>query len=170
LSFPFIQGLEKIWNKINKLIWINHTKNDKGKPCFYQIDCSDSKLKYTNHVDKLLIDIYQTGFTKQIFRLDYNTSSLIRNFTSLNPNLDKESFSLNPDVWLKENLDIPDNVIKYFIPSIIYKNLNEYDESLRCSKKILNLSKFNGVNIWRARALNNIGYIYMKFEEILIGL
>lgn len=158
-DFDIIPTL-KIWKKINKLIWINHTKSYKGKPCFYQFDCSDSKINNNNHVDKVLMDIYQNGFIQQIYRLDCNTSSLIGSLPSLNPNIDKESFSLNPGVWLKENIDIPNNFINYFIPSLIYKNLNEYDESFRCSKKILNLNKFDSINIWRARALNNIGFIY----------
>ena len=150
----------KILQNIESMIWINFVGNDGGKEKIYKIESNDSEAsKSPDKVNQILSEIKEMNYTNHIYRVDVNTSRLVKQLLRTEPNVSQENFSAPPLGWLKANIPSPNESMRYLISQAIYFDFNLMDDSLRCAQKLLQTSEQIKDNIMAIRALNLIGKI-----------
>jgi len=147
-----------ILKNIKYIIWINYTPDDGGKEQIYEI--STTTTDTTDKVNQILVDIKQTNNAEHVYRVDTNTTRLIEQLLDDYPNVSAEIFTITPREWLAQNLPMPSEIMKHYIPHRIYFDFNIYEDSMRCSEVILRLVEEGGDQGGKATVLNNIGSIY----------
>jgi len=167
----------KILKHIEDIIWINYIHDDGGKESIYEIESKDLD-GYENlpKVNQILVDIKRTNYTKGVLRVDVNTSRMVR---ELLPTQIKEElpFSIHLHKWLKNNIKLPDKLMRLYISYRIYFDFDIYKDALSILKKLLKLAECDGKLGWKALGLNDIGGIYYSqgnypealkcYEEVL---
>lgn len=156
----------KVLNNVKNVIWINFIKDDKDIEKIYEIEKNTSQYSSNlNKVNQILVDIRKLSNSDHIYRVDTNTSRMIKELIDLKPDLSSEDFTLEPMDWLKNNIEISNEISKYYIPYRIFFDSDKFDDALRCANKILRFAKNTQEKYWEASALNNIGEIYRKKGE-----
>ncbi|MFX1258432.1 MAG: tetratricopeptide repeat protein, partial [Promethearchaeota archaeon] len=148
---------------LKNVIWINYTPKDGGKEKIYEID--DATFTQTEKLDKvnmILKDVYKIRNSNHIYRVDANTTRLLEELLDTKPKISSDKFSISPTNWLKNNVKVPDEYEKYFIPYKIYYSFDIHEGAMRCLEEILRRAIEEGDKKWYSVALNNIGYIYKE--------
>ena len=72
----------------------------------YEINNDSLKLSdKTDKIDQILYDIKKSNHAERVFRIDTNTTELIKKLITINPNLSKEGFSIKPLDWIINNIE-----------------------------------------------------------------
>ncbi|TFG28996.1 MAG: tetratricopeptide repeat protein [Promethearchaeota archaeon] len=152
----------KIIKNLKEIIWIDFLYDDGGKEKVYSVDSlmSDSSQNL-DKVSQILLDIYETGNIQKIYRVNVNTSRMVKELLETPPMLSSEQFALPPIGWLKHNLSAPSDVDKFFIAFNIYRHFNRYDEAISCMHMMSLLSGLQPDNPRQANAYLNIAAIYI---------
>lgn len=157
-DFDIIPTLKNL-NKIKEIIWINHIKNDKKEKIYEIINKMSSSNKPFDGLNEILIEIKENNPVIKIYRIDGNTTSIVKRFLNEIPKLSNDCFSLSFKKWLKDNLKAPNAFMKYIIFYSIYLDLQQLEDALRCMNSLLVFSEKLGNLYWKANALSNIGVI-----------
>ncbi len=161
-DFDVVPTLKKLQNMEN-IIWINFVWDDNGKETIYEIEYSDiESLKSIDKVNQILSEIKQIGNAKNVYRIDVNTSRLVKQFLTISPTISQDNFSISPLEWLKENVNPPNELMKYYIPQTIYFDFNLMDDSLRCARELLHISEQIHDEVMIAKSLNLIGKVHYE--------
>ncbi|MFX1534410.1 MAG: tetratricopeptide repeat protein [Promethearchaeota archaeon] len=156
----------KVLKNLRNLIWINYSKSVKmGEEKIYEINASTVQLlnkidKGLRKVTEILLEIQRMGNTDHVYRVDVNTTEMVRGLLDFKPKLSSDDFSVNPMDWLKESIKIPSEILKHYIPSKIYLNLDMYDDALKCLEKMLQIAEESDEQSLKSAALNNMASIY----------
>jgi len=171
-DFDIVPTLNAL-KKIQHIIWINYLHNDGGKELIYEIEKEDID-NYENlpKVDQILADIKHINYTKHVFRVDINTSRMVRELISsrIKKLDDSDKFSVDAYEWLSNNIQTPNKFIKLYIPYKIYYDFNMYKDAMSILKTMLNKAELDEDQKWKAAALSNIGGIFRaqgKYQEAL---
>ena len=79
---------------LKNIIWINYTWDDKGKEQIYEID--EKTLQTSEKLDKvnqILTEIQQVHNADHVYRVEVNTSRLVKELLREDISLDEENFS-----------------------------------------------------------------------------
>jgi len=145
----------KILN-IPSIIWINHSKDiEIGNEVMQEIDVNASQA-----LDELDKKLMQMKNADHVYRVDVNTTGMVKQLLKFEPKLSSKDFAIKSSDWLKNKLEVPSKIIKYYIPYRIYDDFDMYDDAFRCSEKILQLAEKLKDKFWEATALNNIASIH----------
>lgn len=156
---PTLKTLEKLEN----IYWINHKKNEYKSEEIYEIEQADNKLvNGIENIDKILASIKKVHFSTKIYKINIDSSILIKNLVDFEYELETEPFPITPKQWLKEKIKNPNLILKWGFTNKIYYRFNEFNESLRCSEEMLRLSRENNDHFYIAEAYNNIGKAHMS--------
>ena len=158
-DFDIVPTLMVLKN-LKNIIWINHIQDDGGIEKIYEID--DSTIKESEKFDKInkiLTDIYRMHNAENIYRVDTNTTRLIKKSFEIKLNNDIKTFSINLLSWFENEINSPNEFDKYIIPYKIYNDLSQYDDAMKCSQIILKIAKHKKDDRWKSTALNNIGLL-----------
>ncbi len=145
----------KILKDIHAFIWINHDSDDSSDELIYEIE--ETLTNNVDNVNQILVDIKRIHKKTRVYRVDVNTSRIIKNLFHADIKVDSQNFDVQPLEWLKNNLEAPNEFIKYNIPSEIYSLMNLPKDALRCAKKILSIAKNENNPKWMGVAFTNIG-------------
>ncbi len=158
--FDIVPTLKVIKN-IKNLIWVYHViDNEQSGGRIYEI--RDDEIKNYDYVTQILSEIKKTNNAEHVFRVDINTTRLIKSLLHSTPKLDQHIFNLRFYDWLISTTNKPNDILKYYIPYKIYIALDIYEDSMRCSEEILKISQQTDNQKWRAIALMNKGEIFFK--------
>lgn len=160
-DFDIIPTLKAIEN-IQNIIWINHIEDYEGKEKIYEIDSKFvEKTDNLDKTDKILVELYNTNNVDKIYRIDANTTKLIKKLTIFKPGISQDIFLINPIDWFKENIKKSSEFNKYIVPLIIYTNYNRYDDMLRCFEKTLHtIEKSEDLDLrWESLALETLEFM-----------
>jgi tetratricopeptide (TPR) repeat protein len=153
----------KVLKNVKNVIWINFVRDDKGIEKIYEIEKDISSTSNNrDKVNQILLDIRRMSNSEHVYRVDTNTSRMIKELIDFKPNLSSENFTLNPMDWLKNNIEIANEISKFYIPYKIFFNSDRYDDALRCANKMLNAAKRLHDQSAESLASNGIGEIYRK--------
>ncbi len=147
-----------VLKSIKHIVWINYIPDDKGKEKIYEINATMTDT--TDKVNQILVNIKKTNNAEHVYRVDTNTTRLIKMLLDVGHNVSTEIFSSSPPEWLELNLPMPSALMEYSIPNKIYFDFNIYEDSMRCSKVLLRLAEKGGKRGWKSIALDYIGRIY----------
>ncbi|MBA7572298.1 Photosystem I assembly protein Ycf3 [subsurface metagenome] len=155
----------KVLENLKNVIWINHIQNDNDREQIYEIDKSTSQSlkkleKKFKKVTQILFEIWQMNNAEHIYRMDVNTPRIISKLMETKPKISLDNFSINAMDWLKKNIILPSEMMKYYISHKIYWDLDIYDKAMTCSENSLRIVEELGDLSGKATALNNIGAIY----------
>jgi len=159
---PTLQVLKNLQN----IIWINYSeKNEVGKELIYEIDWNTNQVlneldKTTRKITQLLFIIWNMKNVEHAYRVDVNTSDLVKNLLKSKPIVSSKNFTINSRDWLEKNLEVPSNIIRYYIPYKIYYDLGLYEDAMNCSEAILHFAKLVHDKSWEADAFNSIATIH----------
>jgi len=156
----------KVLKNLRNVIWINHSeKVPIGKEMIFEIDANTNQLLNTldnnyRKVTQILKEIQRMNNAGHIYRVDVNTTMMVKELldNKLIPKFD--NFSINPMDWLKNNIKEPKKVMKYYIPYKIYFDFDLYEDAIRCLKEIFRIAEKTGDLFWKSAAFNNLGMIY----------
>jgi len=160
----------KVLKNLRNVIWLNFVKEDMGMEKIYEIDAS-TRISSNNldKVDQILFDIQKMNNADHIYRVDVNTTRLIRDLIEMKPYLEdldiKPKFKLDPIEWINNNVRAPHKFMKILIPYEIYIDFNMYKDALRCTEKVLRDAEETKKPMWKAIGLSNMGYIYNKIGQ-----
>lgn len=173
----------KVLKNLRNIIWINYSQNiNMGREKIHEIDSNtdrslDKLDKNLRKITQILLEIRQENHADHVYRVDVNTTEMVKNLLKSKLELSSTNFFIESGDWLENNIKVPDIMMKYYIPYRIYDDFGFYDDALRCSKKILLLTKKSKNEHWKASVLNNMGEIYRaqgsylkalkRFEEAL---
>ncbi len=162
-DFDIVPTLISLKN-LNSLIWIYHVPNIEGseKITEFEVDLNQD-LNQISKVDQILTTFKRFHKSTRVFKIDVNTKSLITKLLGKEPNIDLNPFSGNPFTWLKDNIHLPDDLVELvqlFIPLKIYRDLDMYEDTLRCAHKLLAIAEKAQNQEWKLIAINEIGLIY----------
>jgi len=176
-DFDIVPTLQVLKN-LNNIIWINYVQDDEGKELIYEItaDVIDN-TEELDKVDQILVEIKRMNNKVPVYKVNANTHRIVNEIFDAKPKLSSEKFSINALDWLKKNIRLPSEMIKYYISYKIYWDLDIYNKAMMCSENIFRISEELGDLSGKATALNNIGMIYRaqgnysealkRFEEAL---
>jgi len=166
---PTIKTLKKLEN----IYWINHTDKEYGIERIYEIEQKDIELaKGSETIDIILVNIKRVNPSTNIYKINIDTSILIKNLFDFKYKLKNEPFSITPAQWLNKKIRKPKLILKWGFTNKIYYRFSKFNESLRCSEKMLEISRENNDDFYKAEAYNNIGKVYMSlysFNESMIN-
>lgn len=151
----------KVLENLKNVVWINFIPNDGGKEKIYEIDLSSiHNSEDIGKVDQILFDIRKFSTAEHVYRLDVNTTRMVKDIFENAPEVSKEEFSVDPFTWLKENIDEPDNENRYDIARGIYFDFGYYNDALRVALQGLKSSKESEDIGYETSITLNIGVIY----------
>ncbi|MFX1295888.1 MAG: tetratricopeptide repeat protein [Promethearchaeota archaeon] len=168
----------KILENLTSVFWMNFVDNDHGTETLIEIFVDTNPLfDRFQKVNQILVELKRMSKTTHVYRIDVNTSRLVKDLIQPNVKLSTKKFDITPTDWLRNNIRTPSKIMKFYISYKIYDNLTEIDDALRCVKELLELSEEKDDLYWKGIALNNIGGIYKqqgnysgalkRFEEAL---
>ena len=138
----------KVLHEMKAVIWIDHTSLDDVR--IYEMESSDDKND--NKVDQILADIKKTSNISHVYKIEMNTSQFAKKILSNDFPISETNFDLSPQDWLKENIKVEDESIKFIIPQQLFYDYNQYEDSLRCAKQLLEFAQKNNNPILEVRA------------------
>ncbi|MFX1257420.1 MAG: tetratricopeptide repeat protein [Promethearchaeota archaeon] len=153
----------KILKNVKNFIWINYIHDDQGREKIYEIEDIDTQsIKSSDKINQILSEIRRMNNTEHVYRVDANTSRLVRELIKEKPKISLENFSISTMEWLEDKIKAPSEIEKLFIPYRIYDEFDKYNEALRCLEKILQIAADLKDFSWIAVSANNIGNIYKE--------
>lgn len=161
-DFDIIPILKK-YHKMKRIIWINHIENDGDKEKIIEIIKNrEYSSKDLDNLDKILVEIKNQNPNIEIFRIDTNAKRILKKILDFEPNIGINNFTLEFSDWLRNNIDIPNSMMKYLIPHVIYFNFDRYEDSFRCGVRALEHIYEKDQQSHKQLILNNIGWIHYK--------
>ena len=160
----------KILDRIKDVVWINFVYDDEGKERSYEIESDDEPINPTEKVNQILYEIQRMNYADHVYRIDVNTSRMIKELVQDKSKISLENFSLSAIEWLENNIKIPNEFLKYYIPYRIYYEFDMYDDAMRCLQLVLQLAKDSENQSWESNATYHIGQILLakgNHEEAL---
>jgi tetratricopeptide (TPR) repeat protein len=155
----------KVLENLKNVIWINHIQDDNNREQIYEIDKSTSQslkklAKKFKKVTQILLEIWRMKNAEHIYRMDVNIPRIISKLMEIKPKISLDNFSINAMDWLKINIKLPSEMMKYYISYKIYWDLDIYDKAMACSENSLRIAEDLGVLRGKAIFLNAIGRIH----------
>jgi len=176
-DFDIVPTLQVLKN-LNNIIWINYVYDDKGRELIYEIttDVIDEPEELDT-VDQILVEIKRLNNKVPVYKVNVNTHRIVNEIFDDKPKLSSEKFSVNALDWLKKNIILPSEIMKYYISYKIYWDLDIYNKAMTCLENNLRIAEELGDLREKATALNNIASIHhaqgnypealKQFEEAL---
>lgn len=161
-DFDIIPTLKTL-KKFENIYWINHKKNEYKSEEIYEIEQADNELvNGIENINIILASIKKVNFSTKIYKINIDSSILIKNLVDFEYELESEPFPITPEQWLRERIKNPNLILKWGLTNKIYYRFNEFNESLRCSEEMLRLSRENNDHFYLAEAYNNLGKAHMS--------
>lgn len=140
-DFDIVPTLKEL-KDLKRIIWFNYTKYPSEK--IYEIDDANLKdFNSKNKVDKILYDIKDKLDKVTIYKIDGNTSEIIKKLSKISPKLNEHAFNCKPISWFKNNLSTPTRFQQHFIPIIIYYQYGLMKEAINRLKHISDILRDN---------------------------
>jgi len=162
-DFDIIPTL-KILKNLKNIIWINHINIQSEKETIFEVKKNELEdYKGNRKVDQILREIKAMGNSEKVYRVDVNTTELIKKIYKPSFNLNHQKFNLNPINWLRTKIHIKslDHIIQHQFPFKIYSDLDMNNDAMRCAKRMLKIAQEKGDKFWISNALNMIGIIFI---------
>ncbi|MHA1460887.1 MAG: tetratricopeptide repeat protein, partial [Promethearchaeota archaeon] len=141
-DFDIVPTLNEL-KGLKKIIWFNYTKCPSEK--IYEID--DANLKdfnsKKNKVDRILYDIKNKLDKVKVYKIDGNTSEIIKKLSKISPKLNEHAFNYKPISWFEKYLSPPTRFQQYFIPLMIYYQYGLMKEAINRLKHISDILRDN---------------------------
>ncbi|MFX1294236.1 MAG: tetratricopeptide repeat protein [Promethearchaeota archaeon] len=151
----------KILKNLNNVFWMNFVYDDHGTETVIEIFADiDPTFDRFQKVNQILMEIKRMSDVDHVYRIDVNTSRLIKNLIQKDIELSTKKFDITPMDWLRNNIEAPSGIMKIYISYKIYYSLDKIDDALKCAEEILKISEESDDLNWKKSALNNIGAIY----------
>ncbi len=161
-DFDIIPILKK-YHKMKRIIWINHIENDGDKEKIIEIlKNREQSTEDLDNLNKILLEIKNQNPNIELFRIDTNLSRFLKKILDFEFNIDINNFTLEFSDWLRNNIEIPNLMMKFLIPHVIYFNFDRYEDSFRCGIRALEHISETSQKNHKQLILNNIGWIYYK--------
>jgi len=151
----------KVLEHIHDIIWINYVPNDGGQESVYEIttkDINDDTI--SRKVDQILVAIKRMNYAKRVFRVDVNTTRIIKELFPSEIKISPDAFTTDAYQWLSTNIEAPTKFWKLSIPYRIYFDFDRYSDALPLLNKILRIAEEERKKEWKVFALNGMGLIY----------
>jgi len=139
----------KVLHELKSVIWIDHITSDDSK--IYEVE--GSGVGSRKKVDQILIDIKGKTNIPHVYKVEMNTSEFSKLVSSSGYSISNVNFNLTPQAWLKENVKVEDESIRFLIPQQIYHDYNLYEDSLRCARQLLKFAKKTRNSTLEVRAM-----------------
>ncbi|MFX1499127.1 MAG: tetratricopeptide repeat protein [Promethearchaeota archaeon] len=176
-DFDIVPTLMVLKN-LKNIVWINYISDDESTEKIYEINESIGQdSRKLDKVTQILVDIYRMHNADHVYRVDANTTTLIKELFDSKQNGGSNGAPINPITWFKNNITPPDEFDEFSIPHEIYHSFDMYQDEMKCLEKILLLSDKKKNLVWKAIAFNDFGMIYdalgnyakalKRFEEAL---
>ncbi|MBD3229766.1 MAG: tetratricopeptide repeat protein [Candidatus Lokiarchaeota archaeon] len=150
----------KILEGIKNIYWINYVYHDKGREKIFEIlKDTDPNFDEYKKVNQILVEIKRMNTIEHIYRIDVNTSRLVKDLIKAEYEVSEREFKIKPLEWIESNITSPSKIIKLQIPYKIYQSLNIFEPALRCCEETLKIAEEMNNQSWKRVALNNIGTI-----------
>jgi len=151
----------KILKNLKDIIWLNFIKDDGGVAKVYELNpIGGQDFNNFDKIDRILLEIKQMKYVDHVYRIDVNTTRLIKDLMDFTPEISPDMFNLNPSDWLRENIKAPDIKMKLGIVHSIYFELNMYDDAMRILNKFIAEAEASNDNLALARGYSRVGRIY----------
>ncbi len=151
----------KVLKNLKNIIWLNFVKNDEGIARAYELNpISGQNFNNFDKIDRILLEIKQMKYVEHVYRIDVNTSRMIKELMDFTPEISPDRWNLNPSDWLLENIKTPDKKMKLGIAHSIYFELNMYDDAMRILKEFIQEAEASNDSLALARGYSRIGRIY----------
>ncbi|MFX1311992.1 MAG: tetratricopeptide repeat protein, partial [Promethearchaeota archaeon] len=161
-DFDIVPILKK-YHKMRRIIWINHVEIDDEKEKIIEIIKNrEDSAENLDDLDKILLEIKNQNPNIELYRIDTNVRRFLKKIIDFEPKFGVNNFSLDFSDWLVNNIDIPNMMMKYLIPHVIYFNFDRYEDSFRCGIRALEHIYEKDHQSHKHLILNNIGWIYYK--------
>ncbi len=161
-DFDIIPILKK-YHKLKRIIWVNHISNDQENSNILEIvKKNEIPPKDTEDLDKTLFQIKNQNPNVELFRINTNAIKFIKNITDFEYPINTNDFSIEFRDWLHQNIEIPNMMMKYLIPHVLYFNFDRFDDSFRCGIRALEYLNENDDLNYKLLILNNIAWFYFR--------
>lgn len=160
-DFDIIPILKK-YHKLQRIWWVNHTPNGQGNNGIFEIVNQSEKREFTDNLDKILFQIKNQNPNVEIFRINTNSIEFVKNIIGFDYTFNTVDFSIEFRDWLNQNVEIPNMMMKYLIPHILYFNFDRFDDSFRCGIRALEYISENDDQNHKLLILNNIAWFYFR--------
>ncbi len=151
----------KILKELERVVWINYEPDDNGQEHLYEIDQTTIENPIDDDkVNEILTEIYLMGHIENIYRVNVNTSRIIKEILGLNIEEMEDPFEIDPIVWIEEHLPSPTEIEKLSIPASIYLNFSKYNNIIRIASKGLKRAREKGSRAEISHFLNLLGLGY----------
>jgi len=161
-DFDIIPILKK-YHKLQRILWVNHIIDNQGNSNIVEIVNKNEKFSETmDNLDKILFQIKNQNPSVEILRINTNSIEFIKNIMGFECSLDPVDFSIEFRDWLHKNIEIPNTMMKYMIPHILYFNFDRFDDSFRCGIRALEYFNENDDQNHKLLILNNIAWFYFR--------
>jgi len=154
----------KVLKNLRNVVWIDFKADDGGREQIFEIDKSSPA---SDKVNQVLIEMKRRKNADHIYRVKANTSRMIKELLSVEPELSPYNFSINPYNWLKSNIELPHEFFKYRISGKIYNDFGMFEDALRCKEMQLQITEEEEDDAWKAVMLHEIGIIYRSDRKHL---
>jgi len=151
----------KVLKNLKNIIWLNFVKNDEGIARVYELNpIRGQNFNNFDRIDRILLEIKQMKYIEHVYRIDVNTSRMIKELMDFTPEISPDRCNLNPTDWFLENIKTPDKKMKLGIAHSIYFDLNMYDDAMRILKEFIQEAEASNDSLALARGYSRIGRIY----------
>jgi tetratricopeptide (TPR) repeat protein len=158
----------KVLPGMKSVVWIDHSSSNE--PRVFEVESSKNQSK--NKVDQILAEIKEAANVCNVYKVQINTSQFIKMILSKNFPIVSTNFELTPLQWLEESIKIEDESIRLLIPLQLYYDYNHYEDSLKCTTRLIDFAQKNDkplleirARIWEGKILGSMGD-YNKALEI----
>ncbi|MFX0061612.1 MAG: tetratricopeptide repeat protein [Candidatus Hermodarchaeota archaeon] len=154
---------------LSKLIWIDHSPKKELE--ISTIDIEKLDFDHPGQIDSLLAQMYlqskKQDKTLEIYKININTAFLVENilwnlfFEAVEkPLLEEVTDSVDSAKWIQNVLVVENIGLKYMLASDLYFTLSQFNDSLRCSEKGVEMADQKNDQKLKMNFLNKIGLIY----------
>ncbi|MFX0077507.1 MAG: tetratricopeptide repeat protein, partial [Candidatus Hermodarchaeota archaeon] len=157
----------KVLEDVRDIIWINHIQNDKKKENVYEIRVEDIQNYETlAKVDQILVDIKRMNYVNRVFRVDINTSIMVKELVSTQNEISSDIFDIDIHEWLSNNIETPNEVTQLYVPYKIYFDFDLFEDALPILDKMLKFAEEKKDLKLKTFILSAMGSIYEEKGEI----
>ncbi|MFX1238443.1 MAG: tetratricopeptide repeat protein [Promethearchaeota archaeon] len=157
----------KVLKNIKNVFWIDHVQNYTREEMVFEFDDWDPRNKDTSdRIARILTEIMQARNATNIYRVKANTTTLIQRTMEQLPKLSTDQFDMPPKAWLEKKIDVTYKHVRFYIPFLIFKEFNLYDEAMECCQRILEIARQERNNELMSEILGEIGFLFYEKDEL----